>query len=126
MSASRQIDKQIAGLTGWRGRTMAHLRNIISNADSKLTEEFKWNTAVWSAKGNVCALGAFKDHIKISFFKGASLPDPHHLFNSGLEAKASRAINLYEGGAVNESHLKALVRAAVAHNSAGKKNKLNK
>jgi hypothetical protein len=120
MSASKQIDKQIAGLTDWRGRTMANLRNVISNADSKLTEEFKWNTAVWSANGNVCALGAFKDHIKINFFKGASLPDPHHLFNSGLEAKASRAIDLYKADAVNESHLKALVRAAVAYNSASK------
>jgi hypothetical protein len=120
MNASKQIDKQIAGLTGWRGRTMAHLRNVVSNADSRLTEEFKWNTAVWSAKGNVCALGTFKDHIKINFFKGALLPDPHHLFNSGLEAKASRSIDLYESDAVNESNLKALVRAAVAHNSAGK------
>ena len=97
---------------------MAHLRKVINDAHSKLIEEFKWNTAVWSAKGNVCALGAFKDHIKINFFKGALLPDPHHLFNSGLEAKASRAIDLYEGDALNESHLKALVRAAVAHNSA--------
>jgi hypothetical protein len=120
MSASEEIDKQIAALTGWRSRTMARLRNVISDADSKLTEEFKWNTAVWNANGNVCALGAFKDHIKINFFKGASLPDPYHLFNSGLEAKASRAIDLYEGGAVNESNLKALVRAAVAHNSASK------
>ena len=97
MSASKQIDKKIAGLIGWRGRTMAHLRKVINDADPALKEEFKWNTAVWSAKGNVCALGAFKDHIKINFFKGASLPDPHHLFNSGLEAKASRAIDLYEG-----------------------------
>jgi hypothetical protein len=113
MSASEQIDKQIAGLRGWRGRTMAHLRSVIRSADSKLTEEFKWNTAVWSAKGNVCALGAFKDHIKINFFKGALLPDPHHLFNSGLDAKASRAIDLYEGDAINESHPKALVRAGV-------------
>ena len=120
MSASKQIDKQIAGLTGWRGRTMAYLRNVISDADSKLTEEFKWNTAVWSAKGNMCALGAFKNHIKINFFKGALLPDPHHLFNSGLEAKASRSIDLYEGEALNESHLKALVRAAVTHNNASK------
>ena len=118
MSASKQIDKQIAGPTGWRGKPMARLRSVISDADLKLTEEFKWNTAVWSAKGNVCALGAFKDHIKINFFKGALLPDPHHLFNSGLEAKASRAIDLYEGDALNESHLKALVRAAVAHDSA--------
>ena len=120
MSASKQIDKQIAGLTGWRGQTMARLRNVIGGADPKLTEQFKWNTAVWSAKGNVCALGAFKDHIKINFFKGALLPDLHHLFNSGLEAKASRAIDLYEGDALNESHLKALVRAAVTHDSASK------
>jgi hypothetical protein len=120
MSASKQIDKQIAGLTGWRGQTMARLRNVIGGADPKLTEQFKWNTAVWSAKGNVCALGAFKDHIKINFFKGALLSDPYHLFNSGLEAKASRSIDLYEGDAVNESHLKALVRAAVTHDSASK------
>jgi hypothetical protein len=120
MSASKQIDKLIAGLTDWRGRTMANLRKVINDADSKLTEEFKWNTAVWSAEGNVCALGAFKDHIKINFFKGASLPDPHHLFNSGLDAKTSRAINLHEGDAIDVSHLTALVRAAVAHKSAGK------
>jgi hypothetical protein len=120
MNASKQIDKQIAGLTGWRGRTMAHLRKVINDADPGLKEEFKWNTAVWSAKGNVCAIGAFKDHVKINFFKGASLPDPHHLFNSGFEAKASRTIDLHEDDAINESHLKALVRAAVAHNSTSK------
>jgi hypothetical protein len=119
-AASKQIDRQIAGLTGWCGRTMAHLRKVINEADPELREEFKWNTVVWSAKGNVCALGAFKDHVKISFFKGASLPDPHHLFNSGLEAKVSRAIDLFEADAINESHLKALVRAAVAHNSSAK------
>src|SRR4051812_7975462 len=93
-SASKQIDKKIAELTGWYGRTMTHLRMVINDADPKLKEEFKWNTAVWSAKGNVCALGVFKDHIKINFFKGASLPDPSHLFNSGLEAKNSRSIDL--------------------------------
>jgi hypothetical protein len=120
MSASKQIDKLIAGLTDWRGRTMANLRKVINDADSKLTEEFKWNTAVWSANGNVCALGAFKDHIKINFFKGASLPDPHHLFNSGFDAKTSRSIDLYEDDNVNESHLKALVCAAVAQNSDSK------
>jgi hypothetical protein len=116
MDASKQIDKQIAGITGWRGRTMAHLRKVINHADPRLNEEFKWNTAVWNAGGNVCALGAFKDHIKINFFKGASLPDPHRLFNSGLEAKSSRAIDLYEDNPMNDSHFKALIRAAVAHN----------
>jgi len=120
MNASTQIDKQIAKLTGWQGRSMARLRKVINDADTTLTEEFKWNTAVWSAKGNVCALGAFKDHVKINFFKGASLPDPHRLFNGGLEAKASRSIDLYEGDPINGSHLKALVRAAVVHDSSGK------
>lgn len=66
---------------------MAQLRKLINDTDPKLTEEFKWNTAVWSAKGNVCALGAFKDHIKINFFKGASLPDPHHLSIAALRQK---------------------------------------
>jgi hypothetical protein len=121
MNASQQIDKQIAGFTDWRGRMMIRLRKIINDADPKLKEEFKWHTAVWSANGNVCALGAFKDHVKINFFKGASLPDPHRLFNSGLEAKTSRSIDLHEGDAINGSHLKALVRAAVACNSAGKR-----
>ena len=120
MNASQQIDNQIAGFTDWRGRMMIRLRKIINDADPKLNEEFKWHTAVWSANGNVCALGAFKDHVKINFFKGASLPDPHRLFNSGLEAKTSRSIDLHEGDAINGSHLKALVQAAVACNSAGK------
>jgi len=120
MNASQQIDKQIAGLTDCRGRMMVRLRKIINDADPNLKEEFKWHTAVWSANGNVCALGAFKDHIKINFFKGASLRDPHRLFNSGLEAKTSRSIDLHEGEIMNDLHLKALVRAAVACNSAGK------
>ena len=123
MTASQHIDKLIAGLTDWRGRTMVHLRKVINDADPKLKEEFKWHTAVWSANGNVCALGAFEDHIKINFFKGASLPDLHRLFNSSLEAKTSRAIDLHEGDAINDAHLKALVRAAVACNSAGKMTK---
>ena len=120
MNASRQIDKQIAALTDWRGQMMDRLRKVINEAHPKLREEFKWHTAVWSANGNVCALGAFKDHIKINFFKGASLPDPHRLFNSGLDARTSRSIDLHEGDAINASHLKALARAAVASNSAGK------
>jgi hypothetical protein len=70
------------------------LRELIHEADPDLTEEWKWNTAVWTHNGNVCAVGAFKDHIKLNFFKGASLPDPYGLFNSGLDAKASRSIDL--------------------------------
>jgi hypothetical protein len=117
MNASQQIDKQIAELSDWRGPMMVRLRKLINDANPKLKEEFKWHTAVWSAKGNVCALGEFKDHIKINFFKGASLPDPHGLFNSGLEARTSRAIDLREGDFINASHLRSLVRAAVATNS---------
>ena len=114
------LASRFRGLAARRGRMMAHLRKVINDADSELKEEFKWNTAVRSANGNVCAIGAFKDHIKSNFFKGALLPDPHHLFNSGLDAKTSRAINLYEGDAIDVSHLKALARAAVAHNRTGK------
>jgi hypothetical protein len=83
MDASEQVDKKIAALSDWRGRTMARLRTLINKADPKLCEGFKWNTAVWSARSNVCVLGAFTDHIKINFFKGASLADTHHLFNAG-------------------------------------------
>src|SRR5215475_1582769 len=101
MNASQEIDKQIVGLTDWRGQMMVRLRKIINDADPNLKEEFKWHTAVWSASGNVCALGGFKDHIKINFFKGASLPDPHGLFKSGSEAKTSRAIDLREGDFIN-------------------------
>src|SRR5262245_38893940 len=111
---------KITALTDWRGRMMVRLRKVINDADPKLKEEFKWHTAVWSANGNVCALGAFKAHIKINFFKGASLPDPHGLFNSGLEANTSRSIDLHEGDAISSLHLKALVRAAVDTNYAGK------
>jgi hypothetical protein len=116
MNASKQIDQQIAALTDWRGKMLKKLRKLIHDAHPDITEEWKWSTAVFTNKGNVCALGSFKDHVKINFFKGASLPDPHGLFNSGLEAKASRSIDLYEGNSVNEPHFKDLIRAAVTHN----------
>jgi len=109
---SEQIDKQIADLSDWRGTTMAHLRKLINEADPNLKEDWKWDTPVWTAKGNVLALGAFKDHLKINFFKGASLDDPQGLFNAGLEAKASRSIDLYEGDSLDEQALKELIRAA--------------
>ena len=109
---SEQIDKQIAELSDWRGQRMADLRRIINEADPNLKEDWKWDTAVWTAKGNVVALGTFKDHLKINFFKGASLPDPQGLFNAGLDAKASRSIDLYEGDSVDEQALKELIRSA--------------
>jgi hypothetical protein len=119
MPASEQITAHIAALGDWRGKTMARLRTIIGAAAPGLVEEWKWNTPVWSANGNVLAVGAFSDHVKINFFKGASLPDPRGLFNAGLEAKASRAIDIHKGDASDETGLRDLVRAAVALNGGG-------
>ena len=121
MKPSELIDQQIADLPDWRGQMFARLRKLIHQADPNLTEEWKWNTGVWTYNGLVCAVSAFKDHVKINFFKGASLPDPHGLFNSGLEAKTSRSIDFYEGDNIDEPALKDLIRAAVAHNQASRK-----
>ena len=115
--ASKLIDQRIKSLGDWRGESMAKLRAIITSADSSLVEEWKWDTAVFTSNGNVVALGAMKEGIKINFFKGASLPDPQHLFNGGLDAKTSRSIDLKKGDRINEPALKGLVRAAVAKNS---------
>ena len=115
--ASKLIDQHIAGLTDWRGDLMARLRTIINKAEPSLKEEWKWDTPVFASNGNVCAMGAFKESVKVNFFKGASLPDPHHLFNGGLDAKASRSIDFAKGDRVNEKALQQLVRAAVAQNS---------
>jgi len=120
---SQLITNQIAELADWRGKMLARLRKLILEADPGLTEEWKWGTPVWSHQGNVVAVGAFKDHLKINFFKGASLKDPKGLFNAGLEAKATRAIDLHEGDKTNEAALKELIRAAVALNTAGGKKK---
>jgi hypothetical protein len=114
--ASKRIDQHIKSLGDWRGEAMARLRNIITSSDSSLTEEWKWETPVFISNGNVVALGAFKEGLKINFFKGASLADPHHLFNGGLDAKTSRSIDLKKGDRVNEPALQELVRAAVAKN----------
>jgi hypothetical protein len=121
MIPSKLIDKQIAELKDWRGQTIARLRKIIHDADPAITEEWKWNTAVFSHDGLVVAMGAFKGNVKMNFFQGASLPDPHNLFNAGLEAKKTRAIDFHEGDKINEPALKALIRAAVAQNPAGTK-----
>jgi hypothetical protein len=122
-SASQQITNQIAELTDWRGKKLAHLRKLILDAAPGMTEDWKWGTAVWSHNGNVVAAGAFKDHLKINFFKGAALKDPKSLFNAGLDAKTSRAIDIDEGDIINEGDLKDLIRAAVALNAAGGKKK---
>lgn len=123
MTPSQQITDYIAGLTDWRGPLLARLRALILEAAPEITEEWKWGTPVFAYKGNVVAAGAFKDHVKLNFFKGASLADPHGLFNAGLDAKATRAIDLHEGDAVNETAIQDLVRAAVALNATGGKKK---
>ncbi|HKU96686.1 MAG TPA: DUF1801 domain-containing protein [Vineibacter sp.] len=111
---SHAITQMIAGLKDWRGPAIAHLRKLIGEAAPDLVEDWKWGTAVWTRGGNVVAVGAFKDHVKVNFFNGAALKDPDRLFNAGLDAKASRAIDITRDGTVNERALKDLVRAAVA------------
>ena len=123
MTASQHIDNHIKELTDWRGEMLAHLRKLIRETDPNLTEEWKWDTPVWSYKGNVVAGGVFKDHVKLNFFKGASLKDPNGLFNAGLDAKATRAIDFQEGDKINEPALRDLVREAVAYNASGGKKK---
>jgi hypothetical protein len=120
---SELITNQITELADWRGELLARLRALIHEAAPDITEEWKWETAVWSQKGNVVAAGAFKDHVKLNFFKGASLEDPQGLFNAGLDAKATRAIDFKEGEVFDTSALKDLIRAAVAYNLASGKKK---
>jgi hypothetical protein len=117
VTASDQITAHIKQLGDWRGKMIARLRTLVADAAPELVEDWKWNTPVWSYKGNVLAVGAFQDHVKINFFKGASLEDPRGLFNAGLDAKASRAIDIHERDRIDEAQLKALVRAATALNA---------
>jgi hypothetical protein len=118
---SQKITNHIAELADWRGTMLERLRQLILEADPALVEEWKWETPVWSHHGNVVAAGAFKDHIKLNFFKGAALQDPHGLFNAGLEAKATRAIDIHEGDTIDEPALQELIRAAVAQNAGKQK-----
>jgi hypothetical protein len=121
LSPSQRIDNYINGLNDWRGKLLARLRKLILESSPDLTEDWKWETPVWVYKGNVVAGGVFKDHVKLNFFKGASLPDPKKLFNAGLDAKATRAVDIHENDKIDEAALKELIRSAVALNSAGKK-----
>ena len=120
LTPSQHIDKYIKEHTDWRGKLLARLRKLIQESAPELTEEWKWGSPIFAHKGNVLSTGAFKDHVKLNFFKGASLKDPKKLFNAGLEAKGSRGIDLREGEEINESDLKDLIREAVALNSAKK------
>ena len=123
MTPSQEIDKFINDLTDWRGKWIAQFRKLILKTVPEVTEDWKWGVPVWTYKGNVVASGVFKDHVKLNFFKGASLSDSKHLFNAGLEAKGSRGIDISEGDKLDEPALKELIRAAVAFNISGGKKK---
>jgi hypothetical protein len=122
-AASQMITKHIAELADWRGNLVARLRQLILEAVPGINEEWKWGTPVWSQNGLVCSAAAFKDHVKLNFFRGASLEDPNGLFNAGLDAKAARSIDFIKDSAINESALKDLLRAAAFHNMSGGKKK---
>jgi hypothetical protein len=121
MDPSKQIDKLIADTPDWRGDTMTKLRKMIHDADPDVVEEWKWmGTPVFYHDGLMLLFNAHKDKVKLTFSEGASLPDKDKLFNAGLEGNRWRAIDFLEGDKVNERPLKALIRAAVAHNTAKK------
>ena len=120
-SASELISKRIAELGDWRGKTLGRMRKLIKQADPDVVEEWKWmGTPVWSHDGIICTGESYKDKVKLTFAKGASLKDPAHLFNSSLDGNVRRAIDIEIGKEVDESAFKALVREAVALNSSGK------
>jgi len=116
-AASQLIDARIKELGDWRGKTLARLRKLIKQADRDVVEEWKWRgVPVWSDNGIICTGETYKTVVKVTFAKGASLPDPSRLFNSSLEGNTRRAIDIAEGGTIDEGALKALIRAAVALN----------
>jgi hypothetical protein len=119
--ASELISKRIAELGDWRGETLGRMRKLIKEADPDVVEEWKWRgTPVWSHDGIVCTGESYKNVVKLTFAKGASLKDPARLFNSSLDGNVRRAIDIHEGEEVDESAFKALVRQAAALNSSGK------
>jgi hypothetical protein len=120
-SASKLIDGRIKELTDWRGETLARIRSIIQAADPDVVEEWKWRgVPVWSHAGIICTGETYKEVVKMTFAKGASLEDPEGLFNSSLDGNTRRAIDVRKGEKINEKALKALIRAAVALNTAPK------
>ena len=120
-SASELITKRIAELGDWRGETLGRMRKLIRQADTDVVEEWKWmGTPVWSHDGIICTGESYKDKVKLTFAKGASLKDPAGLFNAGLDGNTRRAIDIHEGEEVDGSAFKALLAQAVALNSSGK------
>jgi hypothetical protein len=124
MDASERIDQLIAGLTDWRGKAFARLREGILAADPEIVEEWKWmGSPVWSRGGLIAVANAHKGKVKLTFAYGASLPDPEGLFNAGLEGNARRAIDIFEGDTLNDRALTNLVRAAIDYNRSRSKRK---
>jgi hypothetical protein len=125
-AASANVTKRIEELGDWRGETLAHLRQLIHDADPDIEEEWKWvkstnpGTPVWSHDGGVCTGESYKEVVKLTFFRGAAIEDPEKLFNSSLEGNTRRAIDLREGETIDEAAFKELIRAAVAANAAAR------
>ncbi len=119
-SASELISKRIAELWDWRGETLSRMRKLIKEADQDVVEEWKWMNPIWSHDGIICTGESYKNVVKLTFAKGASLKDPARLFNSSLDGNVRRAIDIHKGEEVDESAFKALVRQAVALNSSGR------
>ena len=121
LAASKNITKRIRELGDWRGETLAGVRQLIHDADPEIQEEWKWmGTPVWSHDGGICTGESYKQIVKLTFFRGASLPDPRKLFNSSLEGNTRRAIDIREGEKLDETAFKELIRSAVAANSAAR------
>jgi hypothetical protein len=125
-AASAKITKRIEELGDWRGEMLAHVRQLIHDADPDIEEEWKWEkpksggTPVWSHDGGVCTGESYKQVVKLTFFRGASIEDPKKLFNSSLEGNTRRAIDIREGETIDEDAFKELTRAAVAANAAAR------
>lgn len=115
---SELIDERIEEVGGWRGKTLARVRALIKQADRAVVEEWKWGVPVWSHDGIICTGEVYKNVVKLTFAKGASLEDPSGLFNSSLQGNTRRAIDIGEGEKIDEAALKRLVKAAVALNTA--------
>jgi hypothetical protein len=122
-SAGELISQRITELDDWRGETLARMRKLIKEADPDVVEEWKWGTPVWSHEGILCTGESYKKAVKLTFAQGAALKDPSGLFNSSLEGNTRRAIDIAEGEKLDASAFKALIREAVAFNSAGKPEK---
>jgi hypothetical protein len=124
MNPSELIDKYIAKLTDWRGKTLSEIREIVRDTDLEIIEEWKWmGTPVWSHNGIVAIANAHKGKVKMTFPQGASLPDPSRIFNAGLTGNKWRALDFFDGDKINEPALRKLIQAAIAQNNLKTKEK---